>query len=287
MDFRPATERDVDAIAAFTTGTFEWGDYVPYAIADWIGADDGVVMVAADDDDVPVAMGRCVLLTPQEAWLHAARVNPTHRGLGIAGTMAVILTDWARDRGALVARLLIEDDNTPSINHITKTAFRRTVTVHRGHRSLVQPGARRNGNGGRRRRSPLVAREGTAIDSEMVVASWTSGDAGRAMRGLVARSWSFHRLRTDDVREAAAAGMLWEVAGSWAITREEDGTFEVLMVDASPSDAEDIVRALVDLAYDRGAERFSAWVADEPWLCDALRVCGCEIVSNGIYAQPL
>jgi GNAT superfamily N-acetyltransferase len=287
MDFRPAVENDVDAIASFTTGTFEWGDYVPYAIAEWIGADDSVVMVATDQHDTPVAIGRCALLTPHEAWLHAARVDPDHRGKGIAGTMAVVLTDWARDEGALVARLLIEDDNIPSINHINKTAFRRTVTVHRGQRSLTQPGARRNGNGGRRRRSSLVAREGAGIDAEMVVASWTSSVAGRALRGLVAKSWSFHRLRTDDVRSAAADGMLWEVGGSWAIAREVDGTFEVLMVDASPADAEDTLRALIDLAHDRGAERFSAWVANQPSLVDALKACGCEIVPNGVYAQPL
>jgi len=287
MNFRQATDRDVDSIAAFTTGTFEWGDYVPDSIGDWIDSPDSIVMVATDTTDTPYAMGRCALLTPQEAWLHAARVHPDRRGEGTAGDMAVVLTDWARDRGALVARLLIEDQNDPSVRHIDKTAFRRTTTVHRAHRTLAARQPRLNGNGGHRRRSPLVAAEGTGTDAELVVASWTSGEPGRKLRGLLARNWSFHRLRSVDVQQAATRGMLWEVAGSWAIARHEDETFEVLMVDASETDAEDIVRALVDVAYDRKAERFSMWVADCPWLADAARASGCDVVPNGIYAQPL
>lgn len=284
---RTARPSDVDAIAAFTTGTFEWGDYVSESIVGWMDDPSGVVMVATDDSDTPIAVGRCYLLTPREAWLHAARVDPAHRGKGIAGEMAVLLTDWARERGALVARLLIEESNTSSIRHIGKTAFRRTIGVHRGSRSLSDAEPHLNGNGGMRRRSPLVAREGTRVDAEMVAASWTSGDAGRALRGLVARSWSFHRLRTQDVAAAATVGMLWEIGASWAITREVDGAFEVLMLDASPSDADDVVRALVDTANDRGAETFSAWVADQVWLVRALSASGCEVEPSGIYEMAL
>ena len=284
---RAARHTDLDAIAAFTKGTFEWGDYVAESITDWMGDPSGVVMVATDDTDTAIAVGRCVLLTPREAWLHAARVDPGHRGRGIAGDMAVVLTDWARDQGALVARLLIDESNTSSIRHIEKTTFRRTTTVHRGSRSLGGSEPRLNGNGGSRRRSPLVAREGTRVDAQMVTASWTSGEAGRALRGLIGRSWSFYRLRTKDVEAAALQGMLWEVGGSWAISRETDGMFEVLMVDASPSDADDIVRALVDLAVDREAETFRVWVADQPWLVTALTTAGCQVEPSRIYEMAL
>ncbi len=284
---RPASHSDLDAIAAFTTGTFEWGDYVSESIVAWMADPSGIVMVATDDTDSAIAVGRCFLLTPQEAWLHAARVDPAHRGKGIAGDMAVVLTDWASNQGALVARLLIEESNTSSIRHIEKTAFRKPTTVHRGSRSLGGSEPHLNGNGGTRRRSPLLAREGTSVDAQMVTASWTSGEAGRALRGLIAKSWSFHRLRTQDVEAAASSGMLWEVGGSWAISREIDGAFAILMVDASPSDADDIVRALVDTAVDRGAETFSAWGADHPWLVAALKAAGCQVEPSGIYELGL
>ncbi|MCZ7534126.1 MAG: GNAT family N-acetyltransferase [Acidimicrobiia bacterium] len=287
MELRTARPDDVGPIAAFTTGTFDWGDYVPESIAGWIDDQSGYVLVATDGNDVPVAVGRAELLTPREAWLHAARVHPDWRGRGIASQMAVDLTDWARDHGALVARLLIEEDNTPSIRNINKTAFRKTSVVHRGFRTLNQPGPDLNGNGGARRRSPLTAREGNRADAEIIAAVWSASEAGRALRGLIAQSWSFYRLRTTDVEGAAREGRLWEIGSAWAITSEDEGRFNVVMLDASPSDAPDVVRALVDLANDRGASEFSAWVADCSWLVDALKASACEIEPSGIYAQAL
>ncbi|KAA3637315.1 MAG: GNAT family N-acetyltransferase [Armatimonadetes bacterium] len=284
---RAARPSDVAAIAAFTTGTFDWGDYVPESIAGWIDDQSGYVLVATDGDDSPVAIGRATLLTPQEAWLHAARVHPDWRGRGIASQMAVELTDWARDRGGLVARLMIEENNTASIRNINKTAFRKTAVIHRGFRTLGQPAPHLNGNGGSRRRSPLTAREGNRADAELVAAAWSTSEAGRALRGLIAESWSFYRLRRSDVDRAAREARLWEVGSAWAITSEDDGRFNVLMLDTSPTDAPDVIRALVDLATDREASEFSAWAADCPWLVEALMAAGCDTEPSGIYAQAL
>lgn len=287
LQTRIARPSDVGAIAAFTTGTFDWGDYVPESIAGWIDDHSGHVIVGIDGDDVPVAVGRAELLTPQEAWLHAARVHPDWRGRGIAGQMAVDLTNWARDRGALVARLLIEENNTSSIRNINKTAFRKTTVVHRGFRTLNQPVPHLSGNGGARRRSPLTAQKGNRADAELIAAVWSASEAGRALRGLIAQSWSFHRLRESDVEAAAREGRLWEIGSAWAIISEEDGWFNVQMLDTSPSDASDVVRALVDLANDRGASEFSVWAGDCAWLVDALEAAGCETEPSGIYAQAL
>ncbi|MDK1097455.1 MAG: GNAT family N-acetyltransferase, partial [Actinomycetota bacterium] len=122
MKIRQATHADIPEIVSFTTDTFEWGDYVPDMIAEWIDDPSGVVMVAEDNSEV-IALGRVTLLSDTEAWAHAARVKPERRGEEIAGDLADVLLAWARDRGALVARLLIEDDNEASIRHITKKGF--------------------------------------------------------------------------------------------------------------------------------------------------------------------
>lgn len=287
MELRKARPDDADVIASFTTRTFAWGDYVPESIAGWIEDPSGYVVVGTDGNDVPVAMGRAELLTPKEAWLLGARVHPDWRGRGIASLLAKELTDWARQQGALVARLLIEESNTSSIHNIQKTAFRKTTIAHRGVRELNRPSPHRTGNGGTRRRSPLTVHQGTWVDAEMITAAWSTSEAGRSLRGLVGQSWSFHRLRTIDVDRAAREGRLWEIGSAWAITAEDGGRFEVQMIDASPSDAADVVRALVDLANDSGASEFSAWTADCTWLIDALETAGCEIEPNGIYAMAL
>lgn len=285
---REATHGDIDAIVAFTTGTFEWGDYVPDMIREWIEADDGVVMVATDDDDAPIAMGRCTLLSPREAWLHAARVHPDHRGKGIAGEMAKIFTGWARDSGAIVARLMIEESNEPSIRHISKTGFRKTTVVHRGQRPL---GGGENpvstGNGGRRRPSPLTARPGRRTESEMVVSSWSASEPGRLLRGLVADGWTFHRLNKADIESKDRGTNLWDIGGATALTRHVDDSFTVDLLDTTESDAVDVVHALLDVAVNQEAKSFAAWTADLPWLVTALVENGCETFPNGIYAIEL
>ncbi len=287
-EIRHGRQGDIAAIQRFTTGTFEWGDYVPDMIAGWIHDPAGGVLVAVDATDTPIAMGRCTLLTPDEAWIHAARVHPDHRGRGLAGEMATALTDWARDHGAIVARLMIEDHNESSIRHITKTPFRRTTTIHRCHRTLGAGSPTPSTNGGTRRKSNLVARPVKSSDAEMVTALWSSSEPGRALRGLLARDWSFHRLRTEDTFKAAMESRLWDIGGAWAITNEhDDGEFNVELIAATAADAPDVARSLVDLATSHGATDFRAWIADLPWLVSAFEHTGCVIEPCGIWTMAL
>ena len=284
---RRAEPRDAAAIKAFTTATFAWGDYVPDMIEDWIADDEGVVLVATDADDAPIAMARAVFLTETEVWSHAARVHPDHRGRGIAGLIAEELLQWARDDGAHIVRLMIEDDNLPSINHITKTGFTRAASVVRASRAVGSATPNPEGNGGRRTRSAVKAKPGTAHDLPLVRASWTSSEAGRSLRGMVGVGWSFHRLRDEDIEAAAKRGGLWEIGSSWAITDSITPQFLVTLLDTTEDDAHDVIRALIDTANNRGAESFAMFIADTVWLVQAARRAGCDVEGYGIWEMPL
>jgi GNAT superfamily N-acetyltransferase len=287
MHIRKAQPGDVDTIVAFTTGTFAWGDYVPSMIAEWIADDEGIVMVAVDDDDRPIAMARSVFLTDHEVWSHAARVHPDHRGKGIAGVLADALTDWARDHGGHVTRLLIEDDNLASIRHISKQGFGRAASVVRATRGVGAGSPNPEGNGGRRHPSPLQPRPGKRQDVGLVRSSWSTSEAGRTMRELIGTGWRFHRLRDEDVLEAARTQNLWEIGNSWAITGSIEPTFDVQMLDTTPDEAYDVIRALIDTANNRGAEDLTMWLADTVWLVQAARRAGCEVTGHGIWVKPL
>ncbi len=291
MRMREATPSDVDAIVAFTTDTFDWGDYVPSMIEDWIGDEDGVVMVAVDDDDddddVPVALARAVFLTDHEVWSHAARVHPAYRGRGIAGDLADVLTDWARDRDAQVVRLLIEDDNLASIRHITKKGFRRAVSVVRASRTVGAGSPNPEGNGGRRQPSPLRTRPGKVQDLPLVRSSWSTSQVGREMRQLIGTGWRFHRLRDSDIETAARSGNLWEVENSWVITGTVEPSFQVQLIDTTEAEAHDVIRALIDTANNRGADEFSMWIADIDWLIQAARRTGCDVSGYGVWEKAI
>lgn len=286
MLFREADHSDVDEIVAFTTDTFEWGDYVPEMISEWIDDPSGVVMVATDESGI-VGLARVVLLTETEAWSHAARVRQDRRGEGIAGDLADVLLDWTRKRGVRVTRLLIEDDNESSIRHIQKKGFRRVATVIRARRAIGDATPNPEGNGGRRAASAAAAQPVNAADAAMLAAGWPLSQCGRPLRGLLAEGWRFHTLTASDLTEAASGGGLWHVGSSWAVTRQFGTEFDVSLLDTDPSEAFDTIRSLIDLANGRGAEDFWMWLADIDWLVQAARRAGCEVFPNGIWVYSL
>ena len=98
-------------IRSFTEDTFVWGDYVGREFPTWLDRPDELAIVAADDNDSPVAVARVGLLSEAEAWLSGARVHPDHRRQGIGSVMNDFGVEWARERGAKVIRLATEEDN--------------------------------------------------------------------------------------------------------------------------------------------------------------------------------
>jgi GNAT superfamily N-acetyltransferase len=286
MQIRPATTSDIPAIVAFTTGTFEWGDYVPDAIAEWIDDPDGMAMVAVVDGET-VGVARTMLLTPTEAWAHGVRVHPEHRGEGIAGVLAESLMDWARGSGARVVRLLIEDDNAASIRHVAKVGFRRTVPMMRASRTVGEATANPQGNGVRHGPSTLVARPAKVQEATLAMTSWASSDIGRAMRGLAGIGWRFHKLRVPDVEDAARSGNLREVGSGWAMTSTTTPWFHVAMVDTRREDAYETFRALTDAANKRGSEGLTVWIPALDWLIQSARRAGCDVDPMSIWEYAL
>lgn len=286
MQFRRATHGDVDEIIAFTTDTFEWGDYIPAMIGEWIDDPSGAVMVAVDDSGI-VGVARVVLLSATEAWSHAARVRPDRRGEGIAGDLADVLLDWTRTHGVLITRLLIEDDNESSIRHIQKKGFRRVSTVVGARRAIGEATPNPEGNGARRTSSNATARPINAADAPMLAAQWPLSQCGRRLRGLVGNDWRFHTLTAAELVGAAYDGGLWQIGSSWAITRQVGNEFDVSLLETNPEEAFDTISSLIDLARDRGAEDFWMWLADLDWLTQAARRVGCDVSPSGIWVYSL
>jgi len=286
MLIRPATPADIPAIVAFTTGTFEWGDYVPDVIQEWIDDPEGMAMVAVVDGET-VGVARTMLLTPTEAWAHGVRVHPDHRGEGIAGVLAESLMQWAQGAGAHVVRLLIEDDNAASIRHVDKVGFRRTVRLMRVSRPVGEATANPAGNGVRKGPSTLVARPGKTPDASLAMTSWTSSDVGRAMRGLAGIGWRFHRLTLAGMVEAAGSGNLWEIGSGSAVTSTTTPLFNVAMFDTRRDDAYEAFRALVDAANKGGADGIAVWIPALEWLVQSARRAGCDAAPMSIWEYAL
>jgi len=284
---RPALPSDRDAIAAFTRDTFEWGDYIADVFNEWIARDDTQVMVGLIGD-VPIATGSARMLSSYEAWFHGARVHPDYRGKGIAAAVSDALRAWARDQGATVGRLLIEEGNTASIRHVEKTGRRRVATMVRCSKPVGDASPSPNGNGGRRVPSKLRARPANSTEAQAAFSSWSVGELGRASRGLFGIGWSFRRLTIEDLEAAARGSAFWEIGAGWALASPApEATLEVGWIETRSEDADDLLRSLIDLAIGSGSESVVLWLPDIEWTVRAARRLGFETSRMHIYASAL
>lgn len=285
---RPALPSDRDAIAEFTTNTFEWGDYVTDVFDEWLEREDTFVAVAERDDGRPIALGAVRMLSPTEAWYSAARVHPALRGRGIAAHVSGALRTWAREQGAIVGRLLVEDWNEVAIRHVEKTGPRRAASVVRCTKPVGDASPSPDGNGGRRLPSKLRARPAGSTEAQPAYASWSVGELGRAARGLIGIGWAFRRLTPTDLEVAARAGAFWEIGAGWALAAPApEGRFEVAWLETREEDADDLFRSLIDLAIGSGAETISIWVPAIDWMIQAVRRRGFETSLMHVYARGI
>ena len=287
MNIRPARADDLDAVVAFTTGTFEWGDYVPDSFSEWLETDNSIVLVATNAADEPIGLVRVVMTAPDEAWFHAARVHPDARRQGIALEATEAAKQWARDQGARVARLMTESWNTAAQAQVGRSGFRQVSTWFYAIRSIGSTQPNPSGNGGTRvpgleRLTPVPYAE-----AQPAYLSWSSSDLLRHSRGLFPIGWHFRTFRLEDLEQAAKDRRFWGCPAGWAIGEFEGESFHVSWLSVNPDDSYLLARALLDRATDLGAERLTALVPAVGHVETAFTRIGAELHHDIIWEYAL
>jgi hypothetical protein len=201
--------------------------------------------------------------------------------------MARRLTTWAADRGARVVRLAVEDWNEPARGQVERDGFGQASAWVYATRSVGAASPVPSGNGGRRVAALEQLVRTHSSDAEPAYMAWTAGALGRRARGLFAVSWTWRRLTPGDLANAARADALWSARSGWVLAARRDETLEVGWVETRQEDAQDLMRALVDLAAAEGADRLLAMLPAVPWLTQAVRKAGCDVERISIYEMPL
>jgi GNAT superfamily N-acetyltransferase len=122
-EIRPARPEDREAVLAFCTNTWEWGDYIEYVWDEWLHDPQGVLFVATIDSQ-PVAVSHLRMLNKTDAWLEGMRVDPAYRQLGLAKVLDGAMMAEARRRGATNARLITESANAIAVSLAERGLFR-------------------------------------------------------------------------------------------------------------------------------------------------------------------
>lgn len=284
---RHARTSDHEAIAAFTSDTFEWGDYVADVFPDWLVDPTGCVMVAADDTDTPVAVGRGAMLSKTELWLQGARVNELWRRRGLASAVGEAIVAWGREQGAQVARLGTEDWNTAAQRQVANVGFRPVGDWVVAVRPTPAAEPATSANGGKRARARRRLKRAHSSEATPAWISWRSGPLVQPARGLHSWQWRWARLELERLVEGAKIGELWASPAGWALARVDKERLTVGWLECGPDDADQMIRAIVDLAQDMGTERIHLPLPAVDWLVAALETSQFELHPMIIYERAL
>lgn len=285
---RPGRITDLGALETFTSETFSWGDYVPASFERWLSQDASSVAVAVDEEDVPIALARAVLVSDTEMWLHAARVHPDHRRRGLASAINEHLLDWGRAHRAIVARLLIEDWNEAAQTQVATAGYRPVSAWVWAHRAILDRDPQPTGNGGKRVPGPERLKIAHAVEAESAFLAWSTSSLMRMGRGLFAAGWTWRRLKVDDLATAAKSRTFFESPSGWAmITTEELGAMSVDWMMATPDDTFRLVRAILDRAIETDARNLAFFAPATVETTDAFSRIGCTINGSTIWERGL
>ena len=275
---RPARAEDIPLIAGWTQDTFSWGDYVPEQLPAWLEDPQSLVVVCVFEDDVPLAVSRAQLLTPSEAWLSGARVNPDHRRSGMGSAMNDYGVDWARSRGALVARLATEEDNEAARSQVLKSGYRLTgrwiyATADAPSGPRMAPGQR--------------LRAGASIDADAAWMFWSQSELAQAAHDLISDGWRWRKATRDDLESAVSGHAFYQGPGGWAIAKRSDPGLAVRWMATIAPDAPMMLQGIRYLLSDQGLGTVEAWIPATPWIWEALQREGFESRPVVIYSKSL
>ncbi len=285
---RPATHDDIPLIASWTLNTFDRGDYVAERLAEWIDSPASEVIVAESDGAV-VGTVTGTMVSPTEGWAQGIRVHPDHRRQGIATAISTMLWEWARQRGATVVRLAVDDSNAASQAQVVSMGFRKIGDWRRGERAIGEGSPVPAGNGGRRVTPPERLEGAHSAEAEPAFFSWSTGELSRNAHGLVPTGWVWRRMTVQHLVLAARNRDLYEGRPGWAIAEvdRDENMLQVHWLETTADDAVAMARALVDLATEYAVAEARVWVPSVMWLEEALTRLGFEFHTAGVWELAL
>ena len=108
---RDANPLDKSEILKFCKNTFSWGDYIKDVWDYWIS--EGHLLVVEKDFPIGICHAQ---FSKNQVWIEGIRINPKFRRKGLASQLVQKVEFMAKRKKKSVAFMLIETENSPSLN---------------------------------------------------------------------------------------------------------------------------------------------------------------------------
>jgi GNAT superfamily N-acetyltransferase len=220
IDIRLARPEDREAVLAFCTDTWEWGDYIEYVWDEWLHDPQGALFVATNDSR-PVGVAHMRMLNTREAWFEGLRVDPAFRQQGIASALYDAQLKEAIRRGATTARLITESTNDGAIRLLERASMRR-VGAYAPFRAMpvTTPSKREYGL-----EKPTLA---TAVDLDDIIAYLNVSNIMPSVGGLYYQGFTAYSITSELLTEKVAAQQVyvlrrWDRLDGLAIAEPREG----------------------------------------------------------------
>jgi ribosomal protein S18 acetylase RimI-like enzyme len=270
FDIRPARPEDHDAILAFCSQTWEWGDYIEYVWDEWLNDPQGKLFVATKDGQ-PVGVANMRMLNKTEAWFEGMRVDPTFRQQGIASSLFEAQLDEAKRRGATSARLISESTNTRALRLLERSSMSR-IGAYAPFRALPVTTFTKQTHG---LEIPAMA---TTADLDDIIHYLNSSNIFPAVGGLYYQGFTAYSITNGLLLEKITAHQLyilrrWDRLDGLAIAEPREGHREkqlfVGYIDGTTESISTLAYALRNLPPDAGLASISVHVPDLMMVRDA------------------
>lgn len=250
---RPARPEDREEILAISAQIWEGEDYIPNVLDGWLG--EGGLVVAEQNADI-VGFGKLTLLSPGEVWLEGLRVDPAHRGKGVAKAIAQHQLESALALKPRSIRFATAEVNAESLHIARKQGFQeiaRFTYVKGPVRDEAAP--------------PGVF---PVCDAASAWATIRASPAYRDARGLLGLGWRFPELTQGRVGDLVSRGEVfaWGYPTRGLLVLVPDpyapaAFASVAFLHGDDAAADSLLRFAHARARERGQEYLAAMVSGE------------------------
>jgi len=276
---RPARAQDKEAVLAFCSNTFSWGDYIADVWDDWLTYAGGQLWVATLAEQI-AGLVHVALLDHDVAWMEGMRVNPAFRRRGVAHALDETARAFARERGYRLARLVTSAKNIAAQTLLERIGYQRVARFNEWETSPL-PG------------DFSIWRVAAENDLGEILAAWQSSKIAQASHTVAPnRYWRWTPMDAARLRQEINVGQIRVMPGGFAsLPAFDEGAWNGLSLHALVGDDDALFAmacaARAEAAY-RGYTHVEAMLVDDALLNTALERAG-YTTSSGmlLYEQEL